>query len=146
MTNNSKNQEVISSSVIAHLLRDLYSPTASKRDRGTWAAMTHRGFTLAEVLITLAIVGVVAAITMPALIANIQDRVKTARIQNITQKFGKATDKMKSLSTLGGYATTMDFVNELQKHLKIAKVCANQHLTKCWPTDKVIINDEGKEW
>ncbi len=105
-----------------------------------------KAFTLAEVLITLAIVGVVAAITMPALIANIQERVKTARIQNITQKFGKATDKMKSLSTLGGYATTMDFVNELQKHLKIAKVCDNQHLTECWPTEKVIINDEGKEW
>ncbi len=105
-----------------------------------------KAFTLAEVLITLAIVGVVAAITMPALIANIQERVKTARIQNITQKFGKATDKMKSLSTLGGYATTMDFVNELQKHLKIAKVCDNQHLAECWPTEKVIINDEGKEW
>ncbi len=83
---------------------------------------------------------------MPALIANIQERVKTARIQNITQKFGKATDKMKSLSTLGGYATTMDFVNEFQKHLKIAKVCDNQHLAECWPTEKVIINDEGKEW
>ncbi len=83
---------------------------------------------------------------MPALIANIQERVKIARNQNITQKFGKATDKMKSLSTLGGYATTMDFVNELQKHLKIAKVCDNAHLTECWPTEKVIINDEGKEW
>ncbi len=102
-------------------------------------------FTLAEVLITLAIVGVVAAITMPALIANIQERVKTARIQNITQKFGKATDKMKSLSTLGGYATTMDFVNELQKHLKIAKVCDNAHLTECWPTETVMLDDD-KEW
>ncbi len=146
MTKNCKNQEVISPSVIAHLLRDLYSPTSSRKDLGRGAAMTHRGFTLAEVLITLAIVGVVAAITMPALIANIQERVKTARIQNITQKFGKATDKMKSLSTLGGYATTMDFVNELQKHLKIAKVCTNDKLTECWPTEKVIINDEGKEW
>ncbi len=104
-----------------------------------------KAFTLAEVLITLAIVGVVAAITMPALIANIQERVKTARIQNITQKFGKATDKMKSLSTLGGYATTMDFVNELQKHLKIAKVCDNQHLTECWPTETVMLDDD-KEW
>ncbi len=110
------------------------------------ADLRKYGFTLAEVLITLAIVGVVAAITMPALIANIQERVKTARIQNIKQKFGKATDKMKSLSTLGGYATTMDFVKELQKHLKIAKVCDNQHLTECWPTEKVILDDEGKEW
>ncbi len=139
------------SEIVSRIIRDGGGVTSDRHLTG-WVRFAHTapyrkcGFTLAEVLITLAIVGVVAAITMPALIANIQDRVKTARIQNITQKFGKATDKMKSLSTLGGYATTMDFVNELQKHLKIAKVCDNQHLTECWPTEKVIINDEGKEW
>ncbi len=33
------------------------------------------GFTLAEVLITLGIIGIVAAMTMPALIANYQKKV-----------------------------------------------------------------------
>ncbi len=104
------------------------------------------GFTLAEVLITLAIVGVVAAITMPALIANIQERVKTARIQNIKQKFSKATDKMLSVTTLNGYAGTMEFVNELQNHLKIAKICTNDKLSECWPTEEVTLDNEGTTW
>ncbi len=108
--------------------------------------MKKRGFTLAEVLITLAIVGVVAAITMPALIANIQERVKTARIQNIKQKFSKATDKMLSVTTLNGYGSTIEFVNELQNHLKIAKICTNDKLNECWPTEEVILDDEGNTW
>ncbi len=105
-----------------------------------------KAFTLAEVLITLAIVGVVAAITMPALIANIQERVKTACIQNIKQKFSKATDKMLSVTTLNGYGSTMEFVNELQNHLKIAKICTNDKLNECWPTEEVILDDEGNTW
>ncbi len=145
-----KNYNNSNSEIASRIIRDGGGVTSDRHLTG-WVRFAHTapyrkcGFTLAEVLITLAIVGVVAAITMPALIANIQERVKTARIQNITQKFGKATDKMKSLSTLGGYATTMDFVNELQKHLKIAKVCDNQHLTECWPTETVMLDDE-KEW
>ena len=103
-------------------------------------------FTLAEVLITLGIIGIVAAITMPALIANIQDKVKSARIQNIKQKFSKATDKMLSVSNMNGYASTEAFVNEFQHHLKIAKICDNSHLNECWPVDKVIIDDEGNDW
>lgn len=34
-----------------------------------------KGFTLAEVLITLGVIGVVAAITMPTIVANVQDKV-----------------------------------------------------------------------
>ena len=103
-------------------------------------------FTLAEVLITLGIIGVVAALTLPAIIANIQERVKTERVQNIKQKFSKATDKMLSVSSMNGYDSTATFVNELQHHLKIAKICDNSNIRECWPTDKVIINEEGKEW
>ena len=46
-------------------------------------------FTLAEVLITLGIIGVVAAITMPVLLSNVQDRVKQKRVENIKQKLSK---------------------------------------------------------
>ncbi len=108
--------------------------------------ITQNAFTLSEVLITLGIIGVVAAITLPILITNIQDRVKSARIQNIKQKFSKATDKMLSVSGLNGYASTEAFVTELQHHLKLAKICDNSHLQECWPTEKVIIDDDGKEW
>ena len=103
-------------------------------------------FTLAEVLITLGIIGVVAALTMPALITNIQDRIQAKRIENINQKLSKVTDKMAVQSGLTGYDTTMAFVQEMSKHMKIAKICDNEHLAECWPTQEVTLNDEGKTW
>ena len=103
-------------------------------------------FTLAEVLITLGIIGVVAALTMPALITNIQDRIQAKRIENINQKLSKVTDKMAVQSGLTGYGTTMAFVQEMSKHMKIAKICDNEHLAECWPTQEVTLNDEGKTW
>ncbi len=103
-------------------------------------------FTLAEVLITLGIIGVVAALTMPALITNIQDRIQAKRIENINQKLSKVTDKMAVQSGLAGYGTTMAFVQEMSKHMKIAKICDNEHLAECWPTQEVTLNDEGKTW
>lgn len=41
-----------------------------------------KGFTLAEVLITLGIIGVVAAMTMPSLIQNYRKKEATTRIKN----------------------------------------------------------------
>ena len=103
-------------------------------------------FTLAEVLITLGIIGVVAAITMPVLLSNVDKKVKAERVLNIKQKLSKVTDKMAVQSGLMGYENTEDFVKEMQKHMKIAKVCDNAHLDNCWPTKEVTLDDEGKTW
>lgn len=103
-------------------------------------------FTLAETLITLSVIGVVAALTMPALITNINERINSHRQANIAYKITQATDKMKALGLLdGSYATTDQFVDELQKHLKIAKRCDANHIAECWPTKKVITSD-GEEF
>ena len=103
-------------------------------------------FSLAETLITLGIIGVVAAITMPVLISNIQDRVKQKRVENIKQKLSKVTDKMAVQSGLVGYGTTEAFVSEMTKHMKVAKVCDNNYLADCWPTQEVNLNKFGKMW
>ena len=113
---------------------------------GSHGPSKKAAFTLAEVLITLGIIGVVAALTMPALITNIQDRIQQKRIENINQKLSKVTDKMAVQSGLTGYGTTMAFVQEMSKHMKIAKICDNEHLAECWPTQEVTLNDEGKTW
>ena len=103
-------------------------------------------FTLSEVLITLGIIGVVAAITMPSLIANINDRVNSERQANIALKVTQAMEKMKALGKLNeNYDSTESFVNELQKHLKVAKICNSSNIADCWPTQKVTAGD-GKEY
>ena len=99
-------------------------------------------FTLAEVLITLGIIGVVAAMTLPAFISNVQGRIQAKRIENINQKLSKVTDKMAVQSGLIGYPDTMAFVQEMKKHMSIAKVCDNSHLSECWGTTEV---DVGKD-
>lgn len=103
------------------------------------------GFTLAEVLITLGIIGVVAALTLPTLNQAINKKVRAEQIRTVKYKFTKATDKMNSLGLIGPYNSTAAFVAELQKHLKIAKVCPSSKLRECWPYDKITLLD-GKEY
>ena len=97
-------------------------------------------------LITLGIIGVVAAMTMPVLINNVQARVKAKRIENIKQKLSKATDKMAVQSGMTDYGDTLAFVTELNKHMKLAKICDNAHIAECWPVPEVNLKDKGKTW
>ncbi|MCD7879795.1 MAG: prepilin-type N-terminal cleavage/methylation domain-containing protein, partial [Candidatus Gastranaerophilales bacterium] len=53
-----------------------------------------KAFTLSEVLIALVIIGVIAVITIPAVVNNIQSFVKEKRVANIRQKVSKGTDAM----------------------------------------------------
>ena len=113
-----------------------YSPIALK---------TKTAFTLAEVLITLGIIGIVAAMTLPTLNQAINNRVRTEQVRTVKYKFTKATEKMNSLGLIGPYASTDAFVDELQKHLKIMKRCDSSHLRECWPYDEVDLGN-GKTW
>ena len=106
----------------------------------------QKAFTLAEVLITLGVIGVVAAITMPTVIANINERVNSERQANIAQKVTQAMEQMRAHGLLNTkYASTDAFVDELQKYLKIAKRCDSEHIADCWPTETVTTAD-GKEF
>ena len=102
-------------------------------------------FTLAEVLITLGIIGVVAALTLPALLTNVQSKIRGEQKRSIMYKFSLATEKMARLNLIGPYDSTDAFVDELQKHLKISKRCNASNLRGCWPYDTVDLGD-GKTW
>ena len=96
-----------------------------------------KAFTLAEVLITLGVIGVVAAVTVPTMMTNVQERTQKEQVRTVKYKLTKATDSMKSLDLIGAYPTTEAFVNQLKKHFKIAKICDNNNLEKCWPTESI---------
>jgi len=96
-------------------------------------------FTLAEVLITLGIIGVVAAVALPALITNINDRANSERQANIAQKITQAVEQMRAHGELVQYSSTDEFVNVLQKYLKITKRCDANHLAECWTTSSVSV-------
>ena len=114
--------------------------------RGVGVRSEKAAFTLAEVLITLGIIGVVAAVTMPTVIANINERVNSERHANIAMKVTQAMEQMRAHGLLNNsYGTTEAFVDELQKYLKIAKRCDSSHIAECWPTEKVI-DSNGDEF
>ena len=85
--------------VIAHLLRDLWiaSSQAPRNDGKKRFFGFHpqndkkkAAFTLAEVLITLGIIGIVAAMTLPTLIANYQKKVVETRLISFYSKINQA--------------------------------------------------------
>ena len=94
-----------------------------------------QGFTLAEVLITLGIIGVVAAMTIPTLVTNNQQRSMDTAANVFNTKLGEALKVMNSQSSLAGFATTRDFVDELSKHIKIIKTCNSNELDICFASE-----------
>ena len=98
-------------------------------------------FTLAEVLITLAIIGIVAALTIPTLIQNYQEKAWNTASQVFQRKLGEALRVMNVQGTLAGYTTTEAFVDELSKHIKISRICDNDDITTCF-ADTVTWGDE----
>ena len=100
-------------------------------------------FTLAEVLITLGIIGVVAAMTIPILVAEITEYTNSHKQVNIAQKITQAMELMKVHGELGRFNSTDDFADTLQKYLKTAKRCDSSHIADCWPT-KTVRNSADK--
>ena len=93
-------------------------------------------FTLAEVLITLGIIGVVAALTIPALVTYNQQKGWEKSAVVFERKLEEALRIMNTQQVLTGYKTTEDFVDELSKHMKITKVCQNDDILSCFE-DKI---------
>lgn len=98
-------------------------------------SLRQTAFTLAEVLITLGIIGIVAAMTIPTLIANYQQKSWSTASFVFQRKLTEALRQMNTqhdLGKYGGYSTTEGFVEALQRYLKINKVCDNDELGECF--------------
>ena len=100
-------------------------------------------FTLAEVLITLAVIGIVAVLTLPNLIQNHNEKAWSTARDVFTKRLEVATRQMNTEEKLAGYESTMDFVNELKKYIKITRICDSDEITKCFA--KEVIWSDGEE-
>ena len=91
-----------------------------------------RAFTLAEVLITIGVIGIVAALVGPTLVTEVQLRVQNKTAEVFERKFQEALKVMSTQQVLAGYNSTEDFVNELGKHFKILKTCTGSEVLSCF--------------
>lgn len=102
----------------------------------------HHAFTLAEVLITLGIIGVVAALTMPSLIQNYKEKETVSRVKKaystISQAYASALQENGSPETWG--LVSFDMVSEideenilyyLKPYLQINEYCGSKP-NVCW--------------
>ena len=102
--------------------------------------MKKFAFTMAEILISLTIVGVIAAVTLPALQGNINEKTwatqKKALYSRMTQAismmpavngYGFDPDNMNNVKT----KATLAFISEFSKVLKINNICDSDHLADC---------------
>jgi len=94
--------------------------------------MKNKGFTLAEVLITLGIIGVVAAFTMPSLIANYQKQQTITHLKKVYSVLSQAyAQSQVDNGEASGWAEPKDigietYFNQYWKpYLKIAKECTS---------------------
>ena len=103
-------------------------------------------FTMAEILLSLTIIGVVAAITLPSLTGNINERTWNTQRKALYARFSQAIALMPSLN---GYGTLREITDSagstsiedtaaetfvtsgLSKVLKINNICDSEHLKDC---------------
>ncbi len=117
--------------------------------------LTHKrhAFTMAEILLSLTIIGVVAAITLPSLMANINERTWNTQRKALYARMSQAIAMMPQV---GGYGTLTGTLNAdgtqevtadtaaeafltegLSKVLKINNICDNTHLQDCGFVSKI---------
>ena len=103
-----------------------------------------KGFTLAEVLITLTIIGVISAITLPAL----QNNVNTTAMEKQTSKFysqlQEMVDRYKSINGIDQIDSDIWSEANLKKYFKIRSKCASR--TDCFASTYYSVKDVSKTY
>ena len=96
-------------------------------------------FTLAEVLITMVVIGIVATIALPPIINDIKDKEYAIARKRVLQTLGETCRLMAVNGTIRDASNAEDFVeNYLKKQLRIMKTCSNDNLKACG-----IVTDEN---
>ena len=89
------------------------------------------GFTLAEVLITLVIIGVIAAMTIPTLMNKTNNQELVSKLKKTYSTLSQATNKIiadegNPQADMGGWATSVPVIAEMyKKYLVNTRACTN---------------------
>ena len=122
----------------------------------------HTGFTLAEVLITLVVIGVVAAMTIPTMVANYQKTQYVTQLKKVYTEISQALQQLKvdeGVSKITDLDVLMtdsfeDFniaLNRagdgfLKKYFKVVKDCGVEDQNQCWAENVKKLNGEDFGW
>ena len=125
--------------------QELTTAHAVQRAFSTGLRTHGNAFTMAEILLSLTIIGVVAAITLPSLTGNINERTWNTQRKALYARMSQAIALMPALNGYGtlkeessaGASDAVDTATEtfitdgLAKVLKINNICDNEHIEDC---------------
>ncbi len=101
-------------------------------------------FTLAEVLITLAVIGIVAALTLPGLIQNHNEKAWSTAKDLWEKKLTETVRRMNIDGVMTGHESTEDFMNTFKNYMKVIKTCDNTDINKCYSPKIVQTGSESE--
>lgn len=106
-------------------------------------------FTLSEVLVTMGIIGVISALTVPTLVNNYQRKAQALQFRKTVTDIGNAVDMLiteegKSKFSATTYYNNLDgFVRD---KLKTIKICSKDETNKCFANENYrTINDNSSQ-
>ena len=106
--------------------------------------MHKSAFSLAEMITTLVVIGVVATLTIPIFYHSADDKVLEKQRQAFSYKFNDGLEEMKVNDKLSEeYSSTEDFVTAMKKYFKITNICYNNNLQKCFTEEFTYRSSSG---
>lgn len=104
--------------------------------------LTKLAFTLAEVLITLGIIGIVAEMTIPTLSQQLNNAAYYSGFVTTYSILSQASSQL--ITDNGGtlvnqYANTTDLMNAFASKLKTIKKCPEGSISSCWKTNNLTV-------
>ncbi len=115
---------------------ELVNMSAGGGGRALTGTSKRLGFTMAEILLSLTIIGVVAAITLPSLTGNINERTWNTQRKALYARFSQA---IPLIGALNGYGNSETFITSaLSKVLKINNICDDEHIQDCGIPSKFV--------
>lgn len=106
--------------------------------------LLQKAFTLAEVLIVLGIIGVVAEMTIPTLMHNFQEQVfKTSykrafSLANQAWSLAVTNDQMLDRPNWGDMTSKVNNFNAFKSNFKVVKDCNSGNHSDCWANGDVV--------
>ncbi len=96
---------------------------------------TAKGFTLAEVLITLVVIGIIAAITVPLILSNYAEQEKASKVKKAYSTLANAMTRVKAD---GG-----DYIFDVEESQENTNNWFNSYIKPYFSTLKICYNEKG---
>lgn len=96
-------------------------------------------FTLSEVLVTMSIIGVISALTVPTLVNNYQRKAQAVQLRKAVTEIASAIDMLITEEGKSKFSATTEYNNLdtlVSNRLKIIKTCSKDETGECFSNEK----------